>query len=217
MPPPVDRKQLAHEKAQKSARSVKDELADLREQMDLTPLSQTKNLSGAVGADSHAERSMITSKVGAGSGRYHVRQQQPWLRYRRRLADRPRHDGGDLEHRPSRRRQPGARPGPARAARRRARVRRSSWCSIATRAPSTVCTTARCANSAELQGKLVLEFTDRPSGEVTMCRVVSSELNDPDLEKQDRRAREAVPLRGQGRREHHHHQAHRLLPASRPG
>src|SRR5882724_7232234 len=63
--PPVDRKQLAHEKAQKSLDRVKDELADLREQMDLTPLSQTKNLSGAVGADSHAERSMITSKVGA--------------------------------------------------------------------------------------------------------------------------------------------------------
>src|SRR5215831_10511864 len=66
--PPVDQKQLAHEKAQKSVNQFKDELADLREQMDLTPLSQTKNLSGAVGADSHAERSMITSKVGAGSG-----------------------------------------------------------------------------------------------------------------------------------------------------
>src|SRR6201986_5094970 len=66
--PPVDRKQLAHEKAQKSLNQVKDELADLREQMDLTPLAQTKNLSGGVGADSHAERSLITSKVGAGSG-----------------------------------------------------------------------------------------------------------------------------------------------------
>ena len=35
----------------------------------------------------------------------------------------------------------------------------------------------------ELQGKLVLEFTIAPSGEVTACRVVSSELNDPELEK----------------------------------
>ena len=34
----------------------------------------------------------------------------------------------------------------------------------------------------ELQGKLVLEFTIAPTGEVTMCRVVSSELNDPELE-----------------------------------
>src|SRR6185295_4510818 len=46
---------------------VKDELADLRDVMDLKPL-ETKNLSGAVGADTHAERSLITSKVGAGSG-----------------------------------------------------------------------------------------------------------------------------------------------------
>jgi TonB family protein len=35
----------------------------------------------------------------------------------------------------------------------------------------------------ELQGKLVLEFTIAPSGEVTMCRVVSSDLNDPALER----------------------------------
>jgi protein TonB len=35
----------------------------------------------------------------------------------------------------------------------------------------------------ELQGKLVLEFTISPSGDVTMCRVVSSELNDPELER----------------------------------
>src|SRR5580693_2507176 len=64
--PPVDQKQVAHEKAQKQVNQFKDELADLRQQMDLTPL-QTKNLSGAVGADSHAERSLITSKVGTGS------------------------------------------------------------------------------------------------------------------------------------------------------
>jgi len=35
----------------------------------------------------------------------------------------------------------------------------------------------------ELQGKLVLEFTIAPTGEITMCRVVSSELNNPELEK----------------------------------
>lgn len=35
----------------------------------------------------------------------------------------------------------------------------------------------------ELQGKLVLEVTVAPSGEVTACRVVSSELRDEDLER----------------------------------
>src|SRR5579862_3733415 len=65
-PVPVDQKQVAHEKAQKQVNQFKDELADLRQQMDLAPM-QMKNLSGAVGADSHAERSLITSKAGVGS------------------------------------------------------------------------------------------------------------------------------------------------------
>src|SRR6516165_375350 len=65
--PQVDEHQRAHEKAQKQLNQVKDELADLRDVMDLKPL-ETKNLSGSVGADSHAERSLITSKVGTGSG-----------------------------------------------------------------------------------------------------------------------------------------------------
>jgi TonB family protein len=34
-----------------------------------------------------------------------------------------------------------------------------------------------------LQGKVVLEVTISPSGDVTACRVVSSELNDPELER----------------------------------
>ena len=34
-----------------------------------------------------------------------------------------------------------------------------------------------------LQGKVVLEVTIDPSGEVTACRIVSSELNDPELER----------------------------------
>src|SRR5579863_5637718 len=38
-------------------------------------------------------------------------------------------------------------------------------------------------DNAELQGKLVLEFTIAPNGTVTECRVVSSELKDPELER----------------------------------
>src|SRR6516225_3166492 len=41
-PPPVDEHQRAHEKAQKQLNQVKDELADLRDVMDLKPLD-TKN------------------------------------------------------------------------------------------------------------------------------------------------------------------------------
>src|SRR6266403_4604196 len=55
-PPPIDERERARRKAQKQLNQVKDELADLREVMDLTPL-ETKNLSGSVNADAHAERS----------------------------------------------------------------------------------------------------------------------------------------------------------------
>ena len=97
-PPPVDQHQKAHEKAQKQLNQVKDELADLRDVMDLKPL-ETKNLSGAVGADAHAERSLITSKVGAGSGGITSAEHQPRLRHRCGLAHRPRHHRGQLRHR----------------------------------------------------------------------------------------------------------------------
>ena len=38
-------------------------------------------------------------------------------------------------------------------------------------------------SNPELQGKLVLEFTISPGGDVTMCRVVSTELKDDELER----------------------------------
>ena len=38
-------------------------------------------------------------------------------------------------------------------------------------------------DNPEIQGKLVLEITISPAGEVTMARVVSSELKDPELER----------------------------------
>ena len=38
-------------------------------------------------------------------------------------------------------------------------------------------------DNPSLQGKLVLQITIAPSGEVTACSVVSSDLNDPELER----------------------------------
>ena len=158
-PPPVDQRQRAHEKAQKQLNQVKDELADLRDIMDLKPL-ETKNLSGAVGADAHAERSLITSKVGVGSGGI-------------TSANSSRGFGtgaGSLA----------ASGGGGKAARSREEIElifdrnKGRIYSLYARA---------LRDNAELQGKLVLEFTIAPSGEVTMCRVVSSELKDPELER----------------------------------
>jgi protein TonB len=181
IPPPVDRKQLAHEKAQKSLDRVKDELADLREQMDLAPLQQTKNLSGAVGADSHAERSMITSKVGAGSGG--ITSSNSSRGFGTGAGSLTGHDTtavtssiarGGLDTRgPTRTGNSG------KAARSREEIElvfdhnKGAIYGLYNRA---------LRERAELQGKLVLEFTIEPSGEISMCRVVSSELNDKDLE-----------------------------------
>ena len=179
--PPVDQKQKAHEKAQKQLNQVKDELADLREIMDTKPL-EVKNLSGAVGADAHAERSLITSKVGVGSGGI-------------TSADTSRGFGGGagsltghettavnsgvarsgLNARPAAVSGGGGRP-----ARSREEVElvfdrnKGRLDSIYARAQR---------DNAELQGKLVLELTISPAGDVTACRVVSSELKDPDLER----------------------------------
>jgi protein TonB len=179
--PPIDRKQAAHEKAQKSLNQVKDELADLREQMDLTPMSQTKNLSGAVGADSHAERSLITSKVGAGSGG--ITSANSSRGFGTGAGSLTGHDTTSVTSSIARSgvdsRGPTRTGNSGKAARSREEIElvfdrnKGAIYGLYNRA---------LRERAELQGKLVLEFTVSPSGEITMCRVVSSELNDPDLE-----------------------------------
>jgi TonB family protein len=181
IPPPVDRKQLAHEKAQKSLNRVKDELADLREQMDLTPLTQTKNLSGAVGADSHAERSMITSKVGAGSGG--ITSSNSSRGFGTGAGSLTGHDTTAVTSSIARSgldaRGPTRTGTSGKAARSREEIElvfdrnKGAIYGLYNRA---------LRDRAELQGKLVLEFTIAPNGDITMCRVVSSELNDPELE-----------------------------------
>ena len=61
---PVDTRKKMENSA--AMRAIKDELADLRDQVDTSAL-RNRQLSTAVGADQRSERSLITSKVGAGS------------------------------------------------------------------------------------------------------------------------------------------------------
>ena len=179
-PPPVDEHQRAKEKAQKQLNQVKDELADLRDVMDLKPL-ETKNLSGAVGADTHAERSLITSKVGAGSGG--ITSANSSRGFGTGAGSLTGHDTtavnsgiarSGLNARPA-----ATSGGGGKAARSREEIElifdrnKGRLDNLYARAQRA---------NAELQGKLVLELTITPAGEVTMCRVVSSELKDPELE-----------------------------------
>ena len=179
--PPVDEHQRAHEKAQKQLNQVKDELADLRDVMDLKPL-ETKNLSGAVGADSHAERSLITSKVGTGSGG--ITSANASRGFGTGAGSLNGHETtavtSGIAKSGLNARGPATSGGGGKAARSREEIElvfdknKGRIYSIYARA---------LRDNAELQGKLVLEFTIAPNGEVTMCRVVSSELKDPDLER----------------------------------
>jgi len=180
-PPPVDEKTRAHEKAQKQLNQVKDELADLRDIMDMTPL-ETKNLSGAVGADAHAERSLITSKIGVGSGG--ITSANASRGFGTGAGSLTGHDttavNSGIMHSGLNSRGPAASGGGGKPARSREEIElvfdrnKGRIYSLYARA---------LRDNAELQGKLVLEFTVSPTGEVTMCRVVSSELKDPELER----------------------------------
>jgi protein TonB len=180
-PPPIDQRQRARQKAQQQLNQVKDELAELRDVMDLKPL-ETRNLSGAVGADSHAERSLITSKVGAGSGG--ITSANSSRGFGTGAGSLTGHDTTAVSSGIARSglnsRGPAVSGGGGKAARSREEIElvfdrnKGRIYSLYARA---------LRDNAELQGKLVLEFTIAPNGEVTMCRVVSSELKDPELER----------------------------------
>jgi protein TonB len=180
--PPVDRTQQARKRAQATLEQFQDELADLREQLDLTPLSQTKNLTGAVGADSHAERSLITSKVGAGSGG--ITSANSSRGFGTGAGSLTGHETGAVTSNIARSglnsRGPTRTGSSGKAARSREEIElvfdrnKGAIYALYSRA---------LRDQPELQGKMVLEFTVAPSGEVTMCRIVSSELNDAELER----------------------------------
>jgi periplasmic protein TonB len=179
--PPPDRTEQARRKAQHSGLlKFQDELADLREEMPVDS-TRTRNLMGTVGADSHAERSLIASKVGVGSGGI-------------TSADVSRGYGTGA----------GSLTGPQ-ATRVSSAILRAGAGAESTRTGSSgkaarsreeielvfdrnkgaiyALYSRELREKPELQGKLVLEFTIAPSGDVTMCRVISSELADPELEK----------------------------------
>jgi protein TonB len=180
-PQPVDKTEQARQKAEKQLNQFKDELADLREQMPDQTIGETKNLIGAVGADSHAERSLITSKVGVGSGG--ITSANSSRGFGTGAGSLTGHETTAVSSAIARsglNGRPASRNGASgKAARSREEIElvfdrnKGAIYSLYSRA---------LRERPDLQGKLVLEFTIAPSGEVTMCRLVSSELKDPELE-----------------------------------
>jgi TonB family protein len=181
-PKPIPKPQDAREKAQKSGLlKLQDQLADLRDNSVLDKAAMTKNLTGKVGETTSSERSLITSKVGASSGGINT-------------ASLSRGYGGGA----------GSLTGhnttqvtsAVLAAKAEDGVKRGSGSTKAARSREEIelifdrnkgaiyaLYSRALRDKPELKGKLVLELTIAPSGDITRCDVVSSELNDPDLER----------------------------------
>jgi periplasmic protein TonB len=181
-PRPVDRQAQARREAENAGlMRLQDELADLRQTMD-DPPSQTKNLSGAVGADTRAERSLIASKAGSTSAGI-VTTSAASRGFGSGAGSLTGHETTSVNSRVAGIGAPGT-------------ATRTGSSGKASRSPEEIelefdrnkgaiysLYSRALRERPDLQGKLVLEFTIAPSGEVTACRVVSSELKDPELER----------------------------------
>lgn len=180
VPHPRQRDRLAHERAQRSIDALKEQLAALRQQMNVAPL-QSRNLSGAVRAAAHAERSLLTARAAAGSGG--ITSAHFSRGFGRGAGSLHGHDattvssailrgGVDARHPAA-----GAGGSAGRSAEEIAMVfdrNKGAIYALYERA---------LRSNPLLQGKLVLQFTISPSGVVTRCHVLSSDLHDPPLER----------------------------------
>jgi periplasmic protein TonB len=170
----------ARERAQQTGLlKLQDQLADLRDSTLLDKAAQTKNLTGKVDEATRSERSLITSKVGSGSGGINT-------------AALSRGYGGGAGaltgHTTTQvtsavlsgQGKDNVQRGSGKAARSEEEIalvfdrNKGAIFAIYTRA---------LREKPELQGKLVLELTISPQGEIVRCEVVSSELKDPELER----------------------------------
>ncbi len=181
-PKPQPPKPDARQKAQNAGLlKLQDQLADLRDNSVLDKAAMTKNLSGKVGETTSSERSLITSKVGASSGGIntaalsrgygsgagsltgHTTTQVTSSTLAAQADDGVKRGSGSTK-----------------AARSREEIElvfdrnKGAIYALYSRA---------LRDKPDLKGKVVLELTIAPTGEITQCRVVSSELNDADLER----------------------------------
>jgi periplasmic protein TonB len=181
-PKPPPPKPDARERAQNAGLlKLQDQLADLRDNAILDKAAMTKNLTGKVGEETRSERSLITSKVGTSSGGINT-------------ASLSRGYGGGA----------GSLSGHTTtqvasatlAAQGTNKVERGAGSGKASRSEEEIAMvfdrnkgaiyalyTRALRDKPDLQGKLVLELTIGADGSVLKCAVVSSELNDPELER----------------------------------
>jgi TonB family protein len=182
-PKPVDRQAEARKKAEKSGLlAMKDQLEDLRQALEPTEMSSAPMI-GRVEGESRAERSLVTARTGVGSGGINTGQLSSG--FGSGPGNLRGHAAGTAV--PSFADRIGADKGQAsrtgaggKASRSREEIEivfdrnKSAIYALYSRA---------LREQPELQGKVVVQLTIAPSGEVTDCRILSTELEDAELER----------------------------------
>jgi len=177
--PEPDRTEIAREQAQAAFMPFAEDLADLVDK-ELLDTVDDSNLTSSVGESQRSERSMITSKVGTASAGINT-------------ASMSRNTGGSGIAGRSTTQVESPVAGLAQSAGGARRTGTSGKASRSREEIELVFDKNKGAIFAlynralrvdpTLEGKLVLRLTIAPTGEVTFCEVVSSELGDPELER----------------------------------
>lgn len=178
-PKPEPPKDDARKKAEKAIKAL-DELAALRDNAVIDKAQQMKNLTAAVNEQTRSERSLITSKVGVGSGGINTANMSRGYgggtgALSGRDTTQVTSTLGSTNGRPE-----VQRSGSGKSARSQEEIalvfdsNKGAIYSIYARA---------LRENPSLKGKVVFELSIAPSGEVLSCKLTSSELNDEELEK----------------------------------
>jgi protein TonB len=182
-PKPVDRREEARRKAEQSGLlAMRDELEDLRQALQPTVTSSAPMI-GRVEGQSRAERSLVTARTGVGSGGIDTGRLSTG--FGGGPGNLKGHAAGtavpSFAHRIGADQAEPSRTGSgSRASRSREEIEivfdrnKSAIYALYSRA---------LREQPELQGKVVVQLTIAPSGEVTDCRIISTELNDAELER----------------------------------
>jgi TonB family protein len=183
LPKPVDRQAEARKKAEKSGLlAMKDQLEDLRDALEPTEMTSAPMIGKVEGA-SRAERSLVTARTGVGSGGINTGQFSSG--FGSGPGNLKGHAAGtavpSFAEKIGADKEQASRSGAGgRASRSREEIEivfdrnKSAIYSLYSRA---------LREQPELQGKVVVQLTIAPSGDVTDCRIVSTELNDAELER----------------------------------
>jgi protein TonB len=175
--PPVDRVQEARHKAEQSGLlALKDELADLRDNQLANTMTRDRTLTASAGDGPQVERSLITAKVGRGSGGINtaaMSRDVGSVGLASRGATRVQSSLGAMA---------GAEPAARGASGKPSRSREEIETVFDQNKGAIYALYSRALRrDPSLQGKLVLRLTILPTGVVADCSVVSSELTDPEL------------------------------------